>query len=100
MLRNIIGFSFMEGVGKDSKKPYAMARLNHLTPIKSWKNENGHSSVAGFECNDRLAFNVDVTNQALIHRFLGLEYPVDLDLTFEPDPENPTRNIVTDFKEV
>lgn len=92
----------MKGVSKTSNKPYNMARLLHLTEIKAWKNDLGESFTNGFMTNERNAFDVNVNDSDLLRAFLTLDFSSQptLDLKFEPNPEDPTRNIVTAFEVV
>lgn len=94
----VTGFSHMAGNSKKTGEPYNMARLFRLTKIRSWKNDNGQSYVAGFESTDNGALDVDTSKSELVQGLLGLTYPRALELTLEPHPEDPTRNIVVAFK--
>lgn len=98
MKMKITGFSHAKGKAKTSGKPYEMARLFRLTEIRPWKNENGESRCAGFETNERSTLDVYSDDTQLVNNLLLIQYPAELDLTFEPHPEDPTRNIVVGFK--
>lgn len=100
MKMQITGFSHSSGRSAKSGKPYDMARLNRLTEIRPWKNDNGEGRCAGYETNERQTLEVYTGDKTLINNLLLLDYPAELDLTFEPHPEDPTRNIVTAFKVV
>jgi len=96
----ITGFSHMKGISKRTNKPYEMARLLRLSELRAWRNENGEGRCAGFETSDQSIFDVYTGEERLINDLLLIKYPCELDLTFEPHPEDPTRNIVTGFKTV
>jgi len=100
MIFNVTGFSHMKGVSKRNNKPYEMARLFRLTELRAWENDNGRSRVAGYQTDDQTAFDVFTGQERVINDLLLVNYPCELDLTFEPHPEDPTRNIVTGFKMV
>ena len=97
MKMQITGFSHSSGISAKNRKPYEMARLNRLTQIRPWKNENGESRCAGFETNERATLDVYADDKNLVNSLLLVNYPAELDLTFEPHPEDPTRNIVVGF---
>lgn len=96
------GFSHSKGLSKTSQKPYNMARLFHLTSIKSWKNDFGECVCNGYITDDRNAFDVNVQDDELIRKLLLVNFNDQslLDLEFAPNPENPTRNIIIGFSEV
>ncbi len=100
MKMQITGFSHSAGISAKNRKPYEMARLSRLTEIRAWKNDNGESRVAGFETNERHTLEVYTGELKLINDLLLVSYPTELDLTFEPHPDDPTKNIVTGFKVV
>ncbi len=100
MKMQITGFSHSAGISAKNRKPYEMARLNRLTEIFAWKNDNGESRTAGFETNERHTLEVYTDDKKLINDLLLVSYPVELDLTFEPSPDDPTKNVVTAFKVV
>jgi len=100
MIFNVTGFSHMKGVSKRNNKPYEMARLFRLAELRAWQNDNGCSRVAGYQTDDQTAFDVFTGQERVINDLLLIKYPCELDLTFEPHPEDPTRNIVTGFKTV
>ncbi len=100
MIFNCTGFTHSKGVAKTSGKPYNMARLFRLAEIKPWKNDNGEGRSAGYQTDDRTSFDVFVGDDKLINQLLLINYPANLDLQFEPHPEDPTRNVVTAFSVV
>lgn len=95
---NVTGFSHMKGNSKSTGKPYEMARLYRLTEIKAWENELGRSRCAGFETNERKVLEVDIQDSKLADFLLGISYPVDLEISLEPNPEDPMRNLIVGAK--
>ena len=93
---DITGFSYAKGNSKTTGKPYEMARLFRLTEIRAWKNDHGECVVNGFHTDERNAFDVH-SDQKLLKDLQLVTFPCQLDLTFEPSPEDPTRNVVTAF---
>lgn len=100
MIFDVTGFSHMKGVSKLTNNPYEMARLFRLSPLRAWENEKGRSRVAGFQTDEKTAFDVFTGQERVINDLLLVNYPCQLDLTFEPHPEDPTKNVVTGFKMV
>lgn len=94
---NITGFSHSKGNAKSTGKPYNMAKLHRLVEVRPWKNENGEGRAAGFHTDERSSFDVYTDDVRLVNDLLLSKYPCVMDLTFEPHPEDPTRNIVTAF---
>ncbi|MDF2186301.1 hypothetical protein O1O06_16290 [Grimontia hollisae] len=98
MLRLLIaGFSHAAGIGKESNKPYDMCNLHNLTPIRGFKNERGEGHGFGFETNDRSRLPVKRSPE-LVAKLEAVQYPAVLELSVEPHPEDPLRNIVVDAK--
>lgn len=100
MLRLLIaGFSHAAGIGKESNKPYDMCNLHSLMPIRGFKNERGEGHGFGYETNDRSRLPVKRTPE-LVAKLEKMQYPAVLELSVEPHPEDPLRNIVIDAKYV
>lgn len=97
---NITGFSHSKGNAKATGKPYNMAKLQRLSELRPWKNDNGEGRCAGFHTDERNGFDVYTGDTQLVNNLLLVKYPCTMDLTFEPHPEDPTRNIVTAFEVV
>ncbi len=100
MLFKITGFTHSKGISGKTGKPYDMAQLHRLSEIRPWKNDNGEGRAAGFHTDERAAFSVFTGDPKLVSNLLLITYPCEMDLTFEPHPEDPTRNVVTGFKVV
>lgn len=76
----IIGCMHMAGIGKESKRPYDMARLYVLSPLENVKNETMTRNAAGFE-----AMEIDVAKDA-IGIFLAQTYPIKAELKVDMLP--------------
>lgn len=74
MKATVIGCMHMAGIGKESKKPYNMARLTLLSPLDSIKTDTMTRDAAGFEIVE-----VDLALEAVPH-FLSQKYPAQFDL--------------------
>lgn len=98
MIFNVTGFTHSKGISKTKQKPYNMGRLYRLADIRVWENENGRCRAAGFQTDDQTSFEVFVQDDRLVNDLLLVKYPCELDLQFEPNPDDPTRNVVTGFK--
>lgn len=96
----VTGFSHSKGNAKTTGKPYNMAKLSRLSEIRPWKNDNGEGRAAGYHTDERAQFDVYADDIRLVNDLLLVRYPCEMDLTFEPHPEDPTRNIVTAFEVV
>lgn len=94
----ITGFSHSKGNAKATGKPYNMAKLQRLVEIRPWKNENGEGRAAGYHTDERTGFDVYSEDVQLVNKLLMASYPCTMELTFEPHPDDPTRNIVTNFE--
>ena len=100
MIIFITGFSHSKGIAKNTQKPYNMARLYRLSEIRTWQNDLGIGRAAGFLADDKSGFDVNILDERLLNDLLLIKYPCELDLNFEPHPEDPTRNVVSGFKTV
>lgn len=76
----VIGCMHMAGIGKESKRPYDMARLYILSPLENVKNETVTRNAAGFE-----AMEIDVAKEAC-GLFLSQTYPLKAELKVEMLP--------------
>ncbi|KJF95127.1 hypothetical protein [Photobacterium angustum] len=76
-----------------SPKPYAFANVQYLLPAKDFSNENTNIQRKGMDVKE---INM-MFDQALFNSFGGLEFPIEIELVLSADPENPSRNIVTEF---
>lgn len=94
----ITGFSHSKGNAKTTGKPYNMGKLQRLVEIRAWRNDNGEGRAAGFHTDERSGFDVHVDDIQLVNQLLLVGYPCNMDLGFEPHPDDPTRNIVTSFE--
>ncbi|MDV5168806.1 hypothetical protein [Photobacterium rosenbergii] len=93
----VTGAVLGSGVSKKSgsPKPYQMANVMYLASAESFQNDDHNIQRCGMqEKQIPMAFN-----QNLYAQFAGLSYPTQLQLVLEPDPQNPTRNVVVDFKD-
>ncbi|ELB2855378.1 hypothetical protein QNE40_004642 [Vibrio alginolyticus] len=90
----LTGGTYSKGVGKQSGKKYEIGRLFAGKALKPWENENGSQIAFGIE-------SVEVPfapNDALLAKFETTMCPALVEFEFEPDPEDPRRNLVCDFK--
>ncbi|MBV7296612.1 hypothetical protein [Enterovibrio paralichthyis] len=92
----VAGFSHSQGIGKTGK-PYDMANLHHLAPIRGWDNERGKGVGVGYESGDRERLPLKKTPE-LVEKLAAIEYPALLEIITEPHPDDPLRNIVADIK--
>ncbi|MBY5949313.1 hypothetical protein [Photobacterium rosenbergii] len=93
----VTGAVLGSGISKKSgsPKPYQMANVMYLAPSESFQNDDHNIQRCGMqEKQIPMVFNQNVYAQ-----FAQLSYPLQLQLILEPDPSNPTRNVVVDFKE-
>lgn len=77
-----IGFVHMSGIGKESKKPYNIARLHVMTACNSSQNDTMTRRCAGFE-----SMEIDVTPESA-PIFMGANYPCELDLLTDTVPRS------------
>jgi len=76
----VIGCMHMQGIGKDSGKPYNMARLYVLSPMTGHVTDSMKRVTSGFE-----AMEIDVLPEA-VPEFLLKQYPCKLDLVTDMVP--------------
>lgn len=74
MKSTVIGVSRLQGIGKNSKQPYDMARVFVLNPIKPFSKDELQISGFGFEVAE-----ISMTPDAL-SQFSGMTFPAILDL--------------------
>lgn len=95
----VIGFQDQQGISKKGQgEPYQMGRLYVLRPLRSWKNEHGRCNSHGFVGDEYGVMEVDLMRPGLVKKIeeLSSHFPCALELTLEPNPQNPMRNIVVD----
>ncbi len=92
----VAGCEHSVGLSKKDDTPYNFAQLNILTPNQGWKSAKGQCKAYGL-AQRQMPMSA---NPALLAEFdkIQNQFPVKCVLTLEPDPENPQRNLVTDFK--
>lgn len=96
-LKNVTGFTDIQGTSqKGQGKPYSIGRLFRLTPIKEWENEHGRAKTSGFSADERGALDIDLGRPALVKKLMEFQYPLDLEITVEPHPEDPLKNVIVD----
>ena len=76
----IIGLMHMAGIGKESKRPYDMARLYVLSPLENVQNDSMTRKAAGFE-----AMEIDLAKEA-VPLFLNQSYPLKAELKVDMLP--------------
>lgn len=74
-------------------KPYSFAQVHYLVPAKGFVNDDNNIQKLGFE-EKTISMKDD---QSLFNQFSTAAFPGNMTLILESDPENPSRNIVTDF---
>ncbi|MCG9736074.1 hypothetical protein MTF66_05200 [Pseudoalteromonas sp. 2CM39R] len=97
----VILLSAAMGRGVSSKsgaaKPYSFSSISYLVPEKDFIQGDHNIQKCGFEPKS-LSMRED---QALYNKFKKITEEqgiCEVDLTLEPDPENMSRNIVSDVK--
>lgn len=89
---NVIGVMQMSGTGKESKRPYSLAKIFVLAPIENVQNEHMTRVASGFE-----VMEVDLSPTAF-PAFQELRYPMVLDLSTDMVPRAGKLNtVVTGF---
>ncbi|MER0370180.1 hypothetical protein [Vibrio vulnificus] len=86
------------GISKKSgaPRPYSFAQVHYLVPAKGFVNDDNNIQKLGYE-EKTISMKDD---QALFNQFGSVNFPCNLQLIMDSDPENPSRNIVTDFADV
>lgn len=93
---NCCGVTMGSGVSNKSgsPKPYAFAQVHYLISAKNFQNDNTNIQKLGCE-EKTISMKFD---QSLFNAFSSVEFPCVLELHLDADPENPSRNIVCDYK--
>lgn len=88
----IIGVMQMAGIGKESKRPYDMARLYVLSPLENVKTDSMVRNAAGFE-----AMEIDLAKES-VSLFLAQTYPIKAELKVDMLPRGGKLSpVVTGF---
>lgn len=90
----LTGGTYSKGVGKSSGKEYEIGRLFVGKALKPWDNEKGAQIAFGIETVD-MGF---IPSPALIAKFDTTMCPALVEFDSEPDPDDPRRSLVIDFK--
>lgn len=97
IVKNVTGFADIQGTGQKGKgKPYSIGRLFRLNPIREWENEHGRAKAAGFNADEMGALDIDLGRPPLVRKLMDFQYPLDLEITVEPHPEDPLKNVIVD----
>jgi len=75
-------------------KPYSFAQVHYLVPAKSFVNDDNNIQKLGME-EKTISMKDD---SVLFAQFSDIQFPCNLKLILDADPENPSRNIVVDFQ--
>ena len=98
-LQNIIVIGAKFGSGTSNKsgspKPYQFANVTYLKNAESFQNEQHNIQMAGFDTQE-LSTLFDANLFERFKKECPFGQPVHLLL--DADPQNPSRNIVTDFE--
>lgn len=99
ILRNVIVVSVKLGSGTSNKsgapKPYKFANVTFLKEATDFVNDQHNIQMAGYDTQDvSMVFDSNVFNKFKTN--LPFLQPVNLILS--ADPENPARNVCTDFE--
>ena len=68
---------------------YDICNLVYMIPIESQKTANSEFSGYGFETRE-----LPISTPEVMEQFSGLKLPVDVEVDVQPDPRNPSRNVV------
>ncbi len=90
----LTGGTYSKGVGKESGKQYEIGRLFAGKALKPWENEKGSQIAFGIESVE-VPF---IPNPTILSKFETTMCPALVEFEYEPDPEDPRRNLVCDFK--
>lgn len=98
-LKNIIVVSAKLGNGTSNKsgspKPYQFANVTYLKNAESFVNDQHNIQMVGFDAQE---INMLFDN-ALFEKFkASCPFGRTVDLILDADPQNPSRNVVVDFK--
>lgn len=89
----LIGGTYSKGVSKTGKD-YEIGRLYAGKALKPWENERGSQITFGIE-GVEVPFAV---SPQLLAKFETTMCPALVEFQYEPDPDDPRRNLVVDFK--
>jgi hypothetical protein len=89
----LFGGTYSKGVSKDNK-PYEVPTLYAGKACRAWENEKGSCIAFGSE-GIKLRFD---PNEIILAKFETTITPALVEFTYEPDPQDPQRNLVVDFK--
>lgn len=93
-VRHILtGGTFSKGTSKKTGKPYEIGRLFSGKALKPWDNENGSQIAFGIEAVE-MPF---IPSPEILSKFETTMCPALVEFQYEPDPEDPRRNLVVDF---
>lgn len=90
----LTGGTYSKGVGKESGKQYEIGRLFAGKALKPWENEKGSQIAFGIE-SVGVPF---IPNPTILAKFETTMCPALVEFEYEPDPEDPRRSLVCDFK--
>ncbi len=91
----LLGGTYSKGVSKDNKD-YEVPTLYAGKALRAWENEKGSCIAFGSEAI-KLRF---IPSPSILEKFNTTITPALVEFVYEPDPENPQRNLVRDFKVV
>jgi hypothetical protein len=92
----LLGGAYAKGVGKKSGKEYEIGTLYAGKALKPWENDLGSQITFGVE-GVEVKF---ISNPSILAKFETTMCPALVEFEYEPDPEDPRRNLVVDFKVV
>ena len=99
VLKNVTVIATKFGSGTSNKsgqpKPYKFANVSYLKQAEDFINDHHNIQCAGFEVKEvNMSFD-----QALYQKFrTNCPFGQPVNLILDADPENPARNVVTDFE--
>ncbi|KAB7674369.1 hypothetical protein [Plesiomonas shigelloides] len=88
----VFGLDFGQGTSK-AGNPYAFCRMNYLVPARPFKSDKHDIQKIGTEPK---AVEL-IQDQKLFDSAKTFNYPLLMELTIEPHPDDITSNIVTGF---
>ncbi|WP_201445391.1 hypothetical protein [Vibrio cholerae] len=92
----VFGASHSEGVRSKTGAPYLIPVLFVGKPIRQWKNDKGQCLTFGLQ-HQEVKF---VSSDAMTRKLEQTAFPVLVTFDNEPDPEDPSRNLVIDYQVV
>ena len=79
-----------------SPKPYSFAYVEYLAPAENFIQGDHNIQKSGFQ-----AMQINMVNsQEVFEKFRVVKPLTDVELILSADPQNPSRNIVTDVKKL